>query len=87
MSVLNQDKQSENWQKRLAAWEALKDVPRQEDLLDVEFSNHQYEQVTEDEALDDILDEAQILAASGAYFGDEGKGRWSNSLAERELMS
>src|SRR3989344_6140395 len=75
MSVLNQDKQSENWQKRLAAWEALKDVPRQEDLLDVEFSNHQYEQVTEDEA--------QILAASGAYFGDEGKGRWSNSLAER----
>ncbi len=82
MGIFNEKKHIAYLRAKEEAWRALRDLPRRKDLLEVSFPDAQYTIVDSRKALEDLVGDGQLIVISGGYFGDEGKGKWGNSLAE-----
>lgn len=80
MSIFDSEIQEEYWKRRLAAFEALKDIPIHAKLN--ERFHEDYVILPTKEALEEIIGLAKIIIVNGIYFGDEGKGTWTDLIAE-----
>jgi len=64
---------------RNSIWEALNGIPVVGELEDVHYSD--YVIVPTSAGLEDLVGNSDIIIVNGAYWGDEGKGRWTDLIA------
>jgi adenylosuccinate synthase len=81
MSIFNSELQQKYWANKQAAFERVKDLSRIKEL-DWEITPIDYICISPEEALTKSIENAQIIAALGAYFGDESKGKVNSILAK-----
>jgi len=81
MSIFNREVQEAYWKEKEAAFARVKHLPRIPEL-DWKIPPKRYVCVSVEEALLGEIRGAQIIAACGAYFGDESKGKVNNLLAK-----
>ena len=64
------------------SWERIGDLERIPELLDARIPFRLYKTISQENALEKLIGNAQILIGFGAYFGDEAKGKVGNALCE-----
>ena len=81
MSVFNAEIQQAYQKRRKEIYEAVKDMPRIKEL-DLPLQEKHYKIIPKEEGFKEIIN-AQVIIIVGGYFGDEGKGKWGNLLAQK----
>ncbi|MBU0469862.1 MAG: adenylosuccinate synthetase [Nanoarchaeota archaeon] len=84
MSLFQKDLQNAYWRRKLQSWKAIKDISKIPEL-DMEFDGH-YSIASTQKALEDIIEDAQIIVVAGAYFGDEAKGKVTDAISSLEKV-
>jgi adenylosuccinate synthase len=79
MSIFDSDIQQAYWEKRRSIWDAIKDIKVIDKLKDSFSGRHVI--LDDKQGLEELVGKAQIIVVNGAYFGDEGKGKWTDVLA------
>lgn len=85
MSIFNPKTQEEYWRRKETSFARVSGIAKIPEL-DWEIPKKRYLCLSPEEALLPEIREAQILAACGAYYGDESKGKVNNLLAKLILQ-
>ena len=89
MNIFDSEIQQAYWDRQRAKWEGTKDIVLPPDLLEKlvrkDFPGN-YKIIPDQEALERHIGDAQIIVVGGAYFGDEGKGKWTDIIASLDRV-